>query len=684
MVITFSVWTAACHKKNASFIVQKDFKGVLAVKEWNAIGPFEFDTLKQQPQNTFQNRDLALFGVDEENFEATDSVKFSNSKFKPFVIHCPNSSVKLFEHIDKKFLRNKSNFYLYTTVYSECEKEVVFMFDGSRNYKVWVNKKQVLEVLNKENTIKNCDRFLWIKLRKGNNTVFVKANRGTNQYSWGILMVVAPENMAQKIFKENYLTDFVNDPFVSDSLSIYLGPYTDARLKVTDFDNKVNLDKKCFNKYQRSFFVKCSELHDGLYLAKLFLGQDSIEELIYKGKMFEYIKNLKYEAQKLRCEKDAFEDIKVAIDRLDFLLEKMNERSESEIRYYHRNLLYYARNLDALINYVKKNKNDKLFPGTILKTYYSKEDSKVYQFMFHANKNLVNEKPMPLILFVPYALVDESMSRSWYIGNLDQIALDKRNADNYGFAVAWPFMKGKTYQTSKDAIDDTKNVLRVLKKDYNLDTAQIYLNGECVGGQRALLLAEKCPDWFAGISVRAPITMQGTNEDRPIDFVQNLYNVPVCIQHGMDDDRVPIRDTRNFAAEAQKNGQKIKVMETETGHLSFTDDERRFNFVYFDSLKRFRKQTKFNVVKYTTYNQKPVSIYWIQLSKIKPGEKAEIVANYDSLKNEFDIKSKNIMKYNILLNRYNCLKNKEITVRSNDSLIFKGLLKDNQISVSIK
>ena len=125
-------------------------------------------------------------------------------------------------------------------------------------------------------------------------------------------------------------------------------------------------------------------------------------------------------------------------------------------------------------------------------------------------------------------------------------------------------------------------------------------------------------------------------------------------------------------------------METETGHLSFTDDERRFNFVYFDSLKRFRKQTKFNVVKYTTYNQKPVSIYWIQLSKIKPGEKAEIVANYDSLKNEFDIKSKNIMKYNILLNRYNCLKNKEITVRSNDSLIFKGLLKDNQISVSIK
>ena len=171
VIVLFAILATSC-RKNSTLIIKKGFNGILTIKEWKVIGAFEFDTLKQKANKTFQNKDLESFWINEENFEESDFDKFNGSKLKPFVVECPNSPVRLFDHFDKKTINNKSNCYLFTTIYCECDQEVVFMFDGSRNYKVWINKVQVLEVLNKENTIKNGDRFFRIKLHKGNNTVF--------------------------------------------------------------------------------------------------------------------------------------------------------------------------------------------------------------------------------------------------------------------------------------------------------------------------------------------------------------------------------------------------------------------------------------------------------------------------------------------------------------------------------
>jgi poly(3-hydroxybutyrate) depolymerase len=57
-----------------------------------------------------------------------------------------------------------------------------------------------------------------------------------------------------------------------------------------------------------------------------------------------------------------------------------------------------------------------------------------------------------------------------------------------------------------NGIDDMKEVLKRLKKDYYIDTSKIFLNGNCVGGQRALLVAENCPDYFSGIAVTSPMS----------------------------------------------------------------------------------------------------------------------------------------------------------------------------------
>lgn len=682
IIVLFAFGTTACQRKT-SLIISKNFDGLSAVNEWKISGPFEYDTLKQNSTNTFQNKDLEPFGIDEENFNENDFDKLKASKFAPIIIKCPNSPVRLFDYFEKATKKNKSNYYLYTTIYSKCEQDVVFIFDGSRSYKIWINKVNVLEVHDKENTIKNGDRFLRIKLRKGNNSIFAKVNRGTNQYSWGIMMAITTTSISCEIYKEKYLTDFVNDPFISDSLSLYLGPYNTATVTITDVKGNVILNRVCENKSQKDFLINCKDIPNGLLSVNLSLGHDTIQEIIYKGDMLDYVKKLSKEAIQLNCPKKTREDIKVAIDRLDFLVEKLDESSESGIRYYHRNILFYCKNLLEQIDYVKKNKHNRFLSGTVLKSYYSLKDSIEYHFLFHIHKKHVNSISVPVVFFIPYALEDESMARSWYIGNLDQITLDSKSADEYGFATVWLFLKGRKYRNSKDAVEDVKNAIEIIKNDYNIDTTKIFLNGECIGGQRALLIAERCPDLFAGVSVRCPVTKSGDINDRPIDFVQNLLNIPVCIHHGLNDKEVSIQDTRDFATEANTIGKSIKVIETSTGHFNLTNAERRYNFIYFDSLSRLPRTRIVNKIRYITFESSSTA-YWTKINKIITNEKAEINANYDSLKHVFNIQTENILSYNILMDKLSISPNSNISIYTNGTLSYEGPARKNEISISAK
>ena len=344
--------------------------------------------------------------------------------------------------------------------------------------------------------------------------------------------------------------------------------------------------------------------------------------------------------------------------------------------------MYYSKNLQDLIAYIRKNKENKFFSGNILKAYSTGKDTTVYHFLLHVNGKLINGKPMPIVFFVPYALVEESLLKGWYIGNLDQITIDSRTADEYGFAVAWLFLRGKKYQSSKDAIDDVKHVINIIKRDYNLDITNIFLNGECVGGQRAILMAERCPDLFAGVSVKSPITMNGAEKDKPIDFVQNLFNVPVCIRHGLDDEKVPIQNSRDFVSEARKSGQSIKLIETSTGHLNFTNDARKSNFVYFDGLRRHQKTKMVTEIHYTSFDS-PVIVYWIKINKIKSGKKAEIIAKYSSSNQVFNITTKNILNYSILVNRLKLPSRTNISIYTNNALNYKAVSNRDVVNVSV-
>lgn len=580
----------SCKKEHYIFI-EKDFNNTIIIEGWKAIGPFKFDTITQTGANSFYNKDLELYGVDEDNFNESDLKKIEISECKVISIKNTYDIINLFDYISgNNTIQDLSNFYLYTNIESECEQEVTFIFDGSSSYNIWLNKEKILSVLNKENTVKYGEYFLRIQLKKGKNSLFIKVNRGNNQYSWCFLGVITSTKKGKTIWKEKYSSDFVKDPQISDSIKVYLGPHKYAQLQIKDLNYVDIFSTPIYNKYnQKPQSISSRNLADGFYITRLIIENDSIDEIIYKGDIISFINKMRIKIKKTNYKDQIRDELNTIINRLDFLISRLDNRSEAGTKYYHRNIIFYSKNLLDLMEYVMIHNDTKNFSGTILKTFYESGNDKIQHYLFHVDKKTLKNK-LSLIIFIPYEINEKSLPESWYIGNLDPITLDIKDAEQYNFALAWVFLKGPEYSTSNEAICEIRDVINAVKKDYNIDENQIYLNGECVGGSRALLIAAKASKLFAALSVKSPITMKGKKGEKPYEHIQFLNDMPIAIRHGIYDNRVSIKDTRSFVEAAKKAGVSINYTETLSSHISITNIDRRYNFVFFDSIRAAKLQ----------------------------------------------------------------------------------------------
>ena len=187
------------------------------------------------------------------------------------------------------------------------------------------------------------------------------------------------------------------------------------------------------------------------------------------------------------------------------------------------------------------------------------------------------------------------------------------------------------------------------------------------------MLAEKRPDLFAGIEVWQPITLSDKGINKPIDFVENLFNVPVQIFHGQEDPISPVINSRRFVAEAKKFDIHLDYHEYKGGHLFFEKGTGESMFKYFDSIAVHSPPSIPSVVKYSTYDLDVNSVYWLRINEIEPTVKARIQAEYDASRSAFDITVENISGYTILYNKMDQPMDKMISITSNGTLYFQGL-----------
>jgi len=570
-----------CNKNASNIVMLSDipplnisekFEGLIEIKNWLAIGPFEFDPKKTSEMESFFTEDLAKYGIKEGLINDSGIIKIQKRGVRTFLIKNNSLKLKLFNYVLNRAER-KSNFYLVTQFTSSINQDATFILDGSNCYSVWLNGHKLIEERGRYNTNKAGDRFINVSLKEGMNTVFVKINRSTNKLSWDFICTIAPLEEAKRIFRINYIGDFVVNPIINDSIEIYSGPYSSGKVELFDGKNQVIVNSffDFQNTKEQSFAIsELKELDEGFYKVILTVNGGEIEEIVYKGNYKEFVEHIQDSIKVIKGGGFYTDDLSVAMLRVNYVNNmRDNFVSSNEKRYQNRNRVFWGYSLRRIIN---KNASTQFMT-------YKDEDHDQGVFIFHTNDR--QQQRRPLVIIVPFVLGGESMIEDWYSSNLHQIEANTALADQYGFSLAWIYAQGKNYSAEKTK-KEINAVIKRLHSDCGIDTNRVFLLGSCEGGRRALVQLALSPGRYAGCVVSTPITLSGRINEIPIQLLPQIGNVPILIMHGRNDNVTPIEESRRFYFEALKHNMPVDYIENDDSHDSIYRDYFRFAFEFFN------------------------------------------------------------------------------------------------------
>ena len=350
---------------------------VIEIKNWLAIGPFEFNPLLTDPVKLFFRNDLKRYGLTEGQIKGEDIEKLQQRGADVRLIDALSPQIRLFNYVSG-WQENKSNFYLAARIHSAQPREAMLVMDGSHSYAVWFNGDKQLEVRGKYNLNKAGDRFVNVSLKEGENHLFVKVNRGTNKRSWDLICALATRQEGERIFRVNYANDFVVNPIVNHTLEIYAGPYRNGKVEVLDANDRVVAGGSFenHNTNDSPFVVSAmNQLEDGFYKAILTVENEKLEQMVYKGDYTAFVKRARTSVAAIHTGNSYSDDLKAAMQRVDFLNDKPKEDTHSpdETRFVNRNRVFWGY---ALSQMLQQNAQ------TQLMTYKDGEDNAGI-FIFH-------------------------------------------------------------------------------------------------------------------------------------------------------------------------------------------------------------------------------------------------------------------------------------------------------------
>jgi predicted esterase len=569
LVLTLLIVSSCRHNPPSNYA---DFSSanVLTVANWSLIGPFSFDTLKQPTWETFQNEDLAPYGVDETQFVMGDVQVLVDSGLAIKRIEQPFGIHRLTYFCDEP-LDDKSNYYLATVIHSPIEQEVFLMVDGAANYQVWLNQKEVAGELRKCHQRRLCNKFAKVQLIQGENVLFAKVNRGNNFVAWGLDVFMADERTAYEIFKTNYYEGFVLNPVFTDSLAFYTGPVSNPKVWLTDKEKEIRLDTK--EVISGDMIVKSlGFLLDGFYELNVQVEEDTLSQLVYKGNIHKRIEVLREQGKT-----HPPREYQAVMRRVQFLLSHYDHSGRSEFTYHSINLVFWVHQLEILLNHPFR-----YAENLSIQEYQIPGDTVP---KFYALSNSVKTSGTPLIVVLPYDIGEKDFLEGWYLGNYQQLFVDCRLAVDNGFAIAFLYGGGKQH-TATDITNEFNQVMADIGQRYPaIDTSKVFLTGHCAGAAKAMLLASHFPSKVAALGVKSPMLYKGME---PTDL-SSAKDVPFYIENGIYDTRIPPHKVQGLVENLRASGLKIEFVSLPQSHDSYRKDENRSIFGFFS--KMYAKET---------------------------------------------------------------------------------------------
>ena len=476
--------------------------------------------------------------------------------------------------------------YLSCTIYSKSDREVFLFLDSPTDLKVWINAATVPHL--------NIKEYYKLPLKKGKNTLMVKImDTPDESYIEGRL------SMKQEyldIYCMRYMGQITYPLLYRNDKMIYLSNshnlLSDSTVAIQFYDIKgKNIYTQKIIKDSSSYCVPVLE-NNSVYMCAMTIGGRRLTQPILCGNPEEMYAKYILLKKTIKENDPILNQIEALLYRMNFLIHHKSHDQDWWWQFKITQVCYELENVFS--NYKDTGSKEINSWGIQFKTYISALDSSVQRYLLITPDSFIYKKDVPLVVIIrPYIdnhyhiFVSPQVARYWSLTHA------KALANQFGFAFMMP--EARLYR-DEDLIPFAESeiicAIEDVKKQYPIDSTNIFLQGNCSGGYRALKMAAQHPDLFAAVGLYAPLyhcpyENEWSKQNCPEKELEHLVQIPVFIHYDIYDTHSPFSMFKDFIEDCKNkkmdltvsqkrfSGKLYNVLLTGEETLAFFKDKKR-------------------------------------------------------------------------------------------------------------
>lgn len=586
-----------CYEKNApnNSVILTNSQDVIQITKWKLLHSSFID---EEKQGSILDGNLPYHLVghqDEINLEKLSAYTADNP-----IVYSQDAGLTVSQMLGKD---NNAVAYFFCNLESKGEQEVNLLFSGVQQAMLWLNNEMIYKTDWKSVQAKYYEEYIPVKLKKGRNLLLLKigmTDRKAAVSRWTFNAFISRPNYA----KENYLMDykftFLKRSVVKDSLELYLGPYIHSRFKYCVLDHSDSIifsgnDMKFEKNLRRG--TGRTELHNlkknDLYKIYVFLDGDTLSQDFLYGDNDNIVDNIhkKYESFSRQFPQIENNDSQIALDRLDKIKNRSNSADTYPTSASHWDLsrVYFYKELSNYLKKLERTGSYQPYQGFIA-SYTSQIDNSTQLYSYHIPERLLKgDKKVPLIFIMPFTYYPNRYLDTWGISNFDQIWWESKLGAENGFGLVWVNMRSHP-GINDIAMTAFQEIMNSLRSRINIDEDRLFLMGNSASSIKALTLATRFPDNFAGCMFYNP-DLDLEKFSQTYKNIENLSGMAMFFQHSTRDEIVPIKKAQSFFSAVKPYSLRSRfLMVDDNTHFVSPKDTYRAGFHFMAQISKQRSK----------------------------------------------------------------------------------------------
>jgi dienelactone hydrolase len=528
--------------------------------------------------------------------------------------------------------------YAAAALWSRRETDAVFIVSSNSPVKIWFDDKPLLE--SRASSVGHEPRILHLRpvhLHPGRNNLLIKLYCFPKRNEFAF-RVATREAAIAFVADRGGLQDVVEEAIVAPgrplTLSDNLGFLTPAvggsrAIRIRDLDGNAVYDATGLPAWPLE--VSTKDLKPGLYSISAQAGTGTFDEEFYVGDRSRLTAAFKQPCQHMTAGRGAILDPCATLAPLEEIEPKQS--FAFRLDWQKRALLLVSQLEWAFRHRAEERLSPGAGRGTHVGDFRSRVDGQVQYYFFHLPKGYDGQRAVPLVIQVPHNTRQKPLLTGPVAYDPDWIHELSAFADDNGYACLWPHARGRNNNVQL-AVTDTFEALADLESKFAIDPERIYLMGDCGGARNALLLAERFPDMFAGVSALNAATSSGLTANSewqaansPSTAPENLSNLPLQLIHGDLFPHSPTRQSLDFRADCRRFGMDPSLVIL-PGDARWADvDAFRISFKFLQGKRRGPPRA----VSFATAQLKYGSSAWIRMTELSsPPDVGRINARFEA------------------------------------------------------